>query len=273
MASPKSKKSKNAGMVGTLAVHGVLLLLLILWKLIAPTPPPESEGILINFGTSDQGTGEIQPTETTSNNNNEEANDEKFSEPEQSTPEPTNRKSVLTQDTEKAPVLPKEKPKPVVKPKDKPKPVKENPKPVKPTPDPKALYPGKKNDGKGNSGSEGTTGKPGDQGALTGDPNAASHTGSGKGNSGVSFDLAGRSILHRPKIDDKSQETGKVVVDITVDKNGNVKSVNAPARGSTTSAPNLVSKAKFAAKQARFSKSPTGVEQQHGTITFIFKFE
>ncbi len=273
MSNEQDKRSKNAGLTGTLAVHGLLLLLLIFLKLIAPVPPPEEEGILINFGTSDQGTGDIQPTESTTSDANEQANDEKLSEPVESSPEPAKQKPVLTQDVEKAPVIPKEKPKTQIKPKETPKQVTETKKPVEPTPDPKALYPGKKNDGKGSAGSEGETGKPGDQGSQQGDPNANSHSGSGLGNSGISFDLAGRAILRKPQLNDDSQETGKVVVEIVVDKDGIVTSVNAPGRGSTTSAPNLVAKAKQAAKEARFSKSATGVEQQKGTITFIFKFE
>jgi len=273
MAEKEDKKSKKAGMAGTFAVHGLLLLLLIFLKLIAPAPPEEEEGILINFGTSEQGTGEIQPTESTSTSDSEQAADETLSEPEPSNPEPSNVKPVQTQTTEPAPALPKEKPKPKTKPKETTKPVPEVKKPVEPKPDPKALYPGKKNDGKGSSGSEGTTGKPGDQGAVTGDPNASSHTGSGLGDSGISFDLKGRSMLRKPTLDDNSQETGKVVVEVVVDKDGIVTFVNAPARGSTTSAPNLVNKAKVAAKLARFSKSPTGVVQQKGTITFIFRFE
>ena len=77
----------------------------------------------------------------------------------------------------------------------------------------------------------------------------------------------------KPRLEESSQETGKVVIEVIVDKDGNVTSTNGPARGSTTSAPVLVNKAKQAAKEAKFSKSPTGVEEQRGTITFVFKFE
>ena len=77
----------------------------------------------------------------------------------------------------------------------------------------------------------------------------------------------------KPRLEESSQETGKVVIEVVVDKDGNVTSANGPFRGSTTSAPVLVSKEKQAALQAKFSKSPTGVEEQRGTITFVFKFE
>ena len=80
-------------------------------------------------------------------------------------------------------------------------------------------------------------------------------------------------MTSKTSISDQSQETGKVIIEIVVDKDGNVTTVNGPARGSTTSAPVLVAKAKQAAKNAKFSKSPSGVEEQRGTITFVFKFE
>jgi TonB family protein len=76
--------------------------------------------------------------------------------------------------------------------------------------------------------------------------------------------------LRKPTIDDKSQEFGKVIISVIVDKDGNVTNVTGPERGSTTSAPVLVNKAKQAAREARFSKSSTGVEEQRGTITFVF---
>ena len=148
----------------------------------------------------------------------------------------------------------------------------EQPKKVEePKPDPKALYPGKKNTkGQGSTGNEGETGQPGDQGNPEGSKDATSHTGSGKGSSGISFDLSGRSMLKRPEIQDQSQEFGKVVIEVIVDKDGYVTGVNGPARGSTTTAVVLVGKAKQAAKEARFSKSKDGVEEQRGTITFVF---
>lgn len=272
-AQEVNKKSKNAGLAGTLFFHGAILLLLIYINLIAPVPPPEEEGILINFGNSDQGMGDIQPLQPTNAISPQESNAEELREPEQSRPEPVKTEPKLTQDVEDAPVVKAEKPKPkpTVTPKVTPKPVEQPKKPEEPKPNPKALYPGKRDQkGQGTPGSEGVTGKPGDQGSPDGSPDSKSHTGTGKGDSGVSFDLAGRNMLRKPVIDDRSQEFGKVVIEVTVDKDGNVVLVTGPARGSTTSATVLVNKAKQAAKEARFNKSPTGVEEQRGTITFVF---
>ena len=269
----ENKKSNRAGWMGTLFVHGILLLILIWIKLMAPVPPPEEEGILINFGSSEQGTGDVQPTNPTNATAEQESNANELKEPELSTPDPVKPQPNLTQSVEDAPKIVKEKPtpKPVEKPKPTPKPVEQPKKPEDPKPDQKALYPGKKNNpSPGSPGSEGTTGKPGDQGSPDGDPNSKSHTGTGKGDSGISFDLAGRSMTRKPSINDDSQEFGRVIIEVIVDKDGNVLTVNGPARGSTTQAQVLVNKAKQAAREAKFSKSPAGVEEQRGTVTFVF---
>jgi len=269
-----NKKSNRAGVMGTLFVHGILLLILIWIKLMAPVPPPEEEGILINFGSSDQGMGDVQPINPTNNTSETESNANELTEPEVSKPDPVKPQPNLTQSVEDAPKIVKEKPtpKPVENPKPTPKPIEQPKKPEEPKPDPRALYPGKKNNpSTGTPGGEGITGKPGDQGSPDGDPNSKNYTGTGKGDSGISFDLAGRSLTRKPTISDDSQEFGKVVIEVIVDKDGNVLTVNGPARGSTSQALVLVNKAKQAAREAKFSRSASGVEEQRGTITFVFK--
>jgi TonB family protein len=111
-------------------------------------------------------------------------------------------------------------------------------------------------------------------------PVSGSGTGGGSGGGkgpgvgvgvGNGFDMTGRSWRKKPSLEDNSQETGKVVIEIVVDKNGNVIEANGPARGSTTQSPSLIKKAKEAALQAKFSPSAEGVEEQRGTITFDFR--
>jgi TonB family protein len=181
-------------------------------------------------------------------------------------------------------VKPTETKKPEVK---TPKPPVELPKVVEKKPDPTALYkPGKKGQGGSPTGSQQGTGTGGDgtgsgggSGSGTGSGSGSgggSGTGSGGGNgdgTGIGFDLTGRNWRQKPKLEDTSQETGKVVIEIVVDKYGNVTSATGPSRGSTTSSQVLYQKARQAALQAKFSPSPKGVEEQRGTITFVFAFE
>ena len=54
-------KLKRRGLIGTIVYHLLLLLLLIFAGLTFPDPPPEEEGILVNFGTDDTGFGDFEP--------------------------------------------------------------------------------------------------------------------------------------------------------------------------------------------------------------------
>ncbi len=53
--------NKKKGLITSFILHTLLLLLVLLPFLSRQTPPPGQEGILISFGTPDEGEGEIQP--------------------------------------------------------------------------------------------------------------------------------------------------------------------------------------------------------------------
>ena len=77
-------------------------------------------------------------------------------------------------------------------------------------------------------------------------------------------------MMREPKVSDQSQETGKVVVDITVDKDGNVIAAIPGGRGSTTTSSRLFALAKEASMKAKFSTSTDAADIQKGTITYVF---
>ncbi len=56
----KMNLHKN-GVIGTTVVHVLVALLLIFFGFSYPDPPPEEEGILVNFGTEATGLGHIEP--------------------------------------------------------------------------------------------------------------------------------------------------------------------------------------------------------------------
>ncbi|NNF02312.1 MAG: TonB family protein [Bacteroidia bacterium] len=268
------EENKKKGIMGTVGVHILLLLAFFLMKLYAPAMEDEQGGILISFGDTEAGMGDVQTESETTTEEIQEASDEELSEPQESQPEEAEAEPELTQDIEEAPVVKKEEPRketPVKKEEEKPK--EEVKVPEKPKVNTKALYPGSKNNQQSSGSGQGNTNTKGDQGSPDGSTNSTSATGSGKGDSGVSFNLSGRSMVQSPKIDDRSQETGKVVIDITVDKYGNVNNASGPGRGSTTTSANLYKKAREAALRAKFNPSPSGVEEQKGTITFVFILE
>src|SRR5690554_7863335 len=49
------------GIIGTAVFHLIVLLLLIFLGFFTPLPLPGEEGILVNFGDSEQGLGDIEP--------------------------------------------------------------------------------------------------------------------------------------------------------------------------------------------------------------------
>ncbi len=248
----------------TTIIFVIILLLCFFFGMTYLDPPPEN-GIAINFGTTEFGSGEVQPTE-----------------PIQSAPQAVQAAAqvtpvadeVATQDVADAPVInnkkpQKETPKEVEKPKEVPK-----PKPSQSTTDAlNSLINGPKSDGKPAEG-QGRDGKPGDAGDINGDRNAdGDGKGTGKGNgrgTGVgNYNLAGRKALAIPEPKYTCNEQGTVVVQIAVDSSGKVISATPGARGTTNTAKCLLDQAKVAAMNAKFNQGES--EKQVGTIVYNFK--
>ena len=274
---------RSRSVILSVGVHAAVFLILLFTVMKTSIPPfPEQaggNGTLISIGSVDEASGDIQPVST----------EETKPVNAMSVPANTPEEQIATQETEEAPITHEKKETPKVEPK-KTNPVtqKTQQKPVeKPrTVNAAALYHGSNPN---NSTSQGTGTGPGDQGSPDGDPNGK-YNGSpgnggggttpgdnsgpgGTGRGGVSFSLAGRRIMQLPSINDHSQETGKVVVDITVDKNGVVQSAIPGGRGSTTTSAYLFKLATDAARKTKFTVSPDKADIQKGTITFIFKVQ
>ena len=236
-------------------------------------PPPES-GIAINFGTSDVGMGNIQPKEAIQ------------SAPRNATPEPQVQKSaelkeeVVTQDMDEAPVIKNEPKKDIKKPvteqpkKATTKPVeakKPDPKPDKSTTDAlSSILNGPKSSGTA-SGGEGNDTKAGDKGDPSGDPNASSYYGTGKGLDGDgNYQLGGRKALSKPKRVQECNEAGIVVVSIEVDRDGNVIKATPGVRGTTNNSRCLLDPAKAAALATKFNGDTDAPSRQIGKIVYKF---
>ena len=193
---------KRKSMTITVIVH-VIILILLFYVGMKYMDPPLEQGIAVNFGTTDTGSGNIQPTEKIQ------------SAPQKTTAEPVSqpkseiKEEVVTQDNEEAPVIKKEKPK-----KEQTEtPVKEQPKKEVKKPDPKpdksttdalsSILNGPKSDGNAKGG-EGNDANPGDNGSPDGDPNASAYYGTGKGLDGDgNYLLGGRKALNKEKFVDR----------------------------------------------------------------------
>lgn len=228
-----------------------LLMSLNIFAYEPPDPPIPEEGVEVNLGDSDFGQGDSPEPATQAT----------------SYAPPASQQQVISQRTEATtPVPSSPQPGNVTNPAAEAQPQPEN---KEPEINKNALFPGKRNQNSG-GGSQGITQGDGNQGKPNGNPNSNNYTGNG-GTGNGNYSLAGRSAVSLPKPEYNSNQQGKVVVRIWVDRQGRVIRVEAPYKGSTTSDGALVEQAKTAARRARFNASSDAPEEQIGTITYIFK--
>ncbi len=263
-------KHKRKSMTITVLLHLVILFLIIFVIGLKYMDPPLEKGIAVNFGTTDQGSGNKQPHQPIK------------SAPRNTNPEPVSKpkaevkEEVVTQHNEEAPVIKNEKPKKEVKE----TPVKEEPKEVvKPSPKPdksttdalSSIINGPKRDGTA-EGSEGDDNQPGDKGNPNGDPNAPGYYGTGKGLDGDgNYLLGGRKALNKEKYVQDCNEAGTVVVSIEVDRTGRVISATPGVRGTTNNSRCLLEPAKRAALATRFNSDDKAPAKQIGKIIYRFR--
>lgn len=257
----EEKKNNRKGLATSIIAHAILLLIFAFYGLKYPDPPPPDEGFEVNLGTTDFGKMTDNPNPPAEETQQEQI-EENIPEPD---PVETIEQDIVTQETVEAPSIDKKKEE-----------VKEEVKPVEKKPEPKpnkALSMADRMNSKNNKeqgGGDGTTDEAGDQGKANGDPNSTSYKGVGGAGDGVAFNLSGRSRKSTPKIKDDSQDEGTVVVEIIVDRYGKVLRATPGARGSNTTSAVLYRKAKEAALGTKFNAKPDALEEQKGTMTFIF---
>ena len=258
------KKNKVSGIVATIVFHALFLLLMFTMALRTPLPLPEEEGVEVNLGYSDEGFGSIQAAELPAGQRaaviplgsikDEEivtTNDEEI--PSLSHKEKNIKKNKQTTPLEQT----GEK------------------KSQEPVLNPNALYTGKLN-GEGTVTNQGIAGGIGDQGRPDGTTGSNSYTGTGGTGQGPGVYLSGRTkvFLYQPAYN--SMEQGTVVVEITVDRQGNViraipgKKVPNTSIGTNTTDQELWKAARDAALKSKFSSNPNADPEQKGYIVYHF---
>ena len=272
----KANKENRIGLIGTIIFHTIIVLLVVFFGYSTPLPLPSEEGILVNFGTEEDGFGEIEPkySEFLENQADKKESEETF---EETSAEETNDGNV-TQDFEEAPVV-KEQAKKVEKKVTKTE-IKTNPKTEEKTEvkqeqkvNELALFQGRDKNSDSSAG-EGETQGDGNQGYKGGSVDSDNHTGGNStGGNGTDYSLAGRNPESIPKPEYTIQIDGKVVVEITVNKDGVVTDAVPGAKGSSTLEANLLAAAKKAALKAKFDRKPDAPAYQKGTITYYFKLQ
>jgi hypothetical protein len=218
-------------------------------------------GVVVNFGTSDAGSGDIQPVRlnpaenessaASSSSENEEdymtADDNTVEMPTENTNNDVNttdnsrEENNHSDDNQQSDNTNKE--------------------------EDDLLYEGNDN----NSDSDGDSDRNNDQGNPDGSPDSDNYngTGTGGGGVGVSARVGNRKVETLITPENNCNEFGIVKIKVRVNENGNVTFVG-DARGTTVTSECLKKKAKDAAKHSKFSKS-SGVHVEEGIITYIFE--
>ncbi len=258
----KEKKNRVIAIAGTALFHAMLLLVFILLALRTPLPLPGEEGVEVNLGYTEVGTGRVQ----------QPVPEPASAPPPRPDPVPV-KEELVTQDAEETVAIPASKEEKVEpKPEPEPDPVPEpepEPEPEPPKVDPRALYRGRTQDTEPGQ-SEGITGQPGDQGRPDGSPENPDYEGIGGAGEGISYSLIGRFSSNLVEPEYLSREQGRVVVSIWVDKDGKVVRASPGAQGTTTTDPVLRQAAQDAALRSQFTPDPNAPDEQRGTITYIF---
>ncbi|MFI5159675.1 MAG: energy transducer TonB [Sphingobacteriales bacterium] len=234
-------------------------------------PPPEmgTGGILVNYGTTDAGMGtDYMSTEEPSKAEHPNHTRPTKVTPAKPTPQKTvaeqSDKKVVTQTTEDAPVVNNSSKKPT-----KSVSTEQPARPAKPTVNQNALYKGKSTGGTGEG--DGTTNTPGNQGKPNGSNLSNNYNGTGSGNGGLA--LGNRSFVYKPSVEGSNRIGGVIVVEIHVDKQGNVVSAAAGAKGTTITDYRLFTACENKAKTAKFNPSDRAPDVQVGYMTFVFKVQ
>lgn len=274
----ETKHEKDSARITTLLTVVLILLIFIVGPKYLD-PPPEY-GVAVNFGTTDFGSGKIQPKEPVKSQPKEIIKEPKVQEeevtPDTSTPQDT-KEEVLTEDNAESIAMKKQKEA------ERKKAVEEAKKKAEAERierEKKAQEEKKKKlddliggigktDGK-ETGGEGDDDNAGDKGQLDGDPYAPSYFGEpGSGGGGSGYGLRGRGRPTKSKVVPECDEEGSVVVEIHVNRNGNVVGAFPGKRG-TTGALCLYDAAKKTAMTYKWpadSKAPT---KQVGFVVINF---
>ncbi|WP_067034485.1 energy transducer TonB [Allomuricauda sp. CP2A] len=289
MAFLDTRHKKKSFTLTTLLLS--VLLLLLFYIGLTYLDPPIENGIAVNFGTMDYGSGEVQPKEKVR------------SEPEKVEPQPVEQvqqvepqeetvqeepvEKVLTSDNEESIRIKQEqeakrkadeaakKAKEEAERIEREKREAEEKKRLEQEAKKKnldALIGGIGQSDGTDSGSEGDDNKAGDKGQPDGDPYANSYYGApGSGSGGSGYGLKGRSLMGSDVVKQQCNEEGRVVVEIVVDRTGKVVKAKPGIKGTENTAPCLLEAARKTALTYRWNQDSKARPQQIGFVVVNFK--
>ncbi|WP_338196647.1 cell envelope integrity protein TolA [Flagellimonas marinaquae] len=284
-----TRHKKKSFTLTTLLLSALLLLLFYIG--LTYLDPPIENGIAVNFGTMEYGSGEVQPTERVRSEPREvesQPEPQEFTEPaepEETVVEEAPVDEVLTSDDaetiklrqqqeakrkaeEEAQKAKAEAERIAREKREAEERKRQEQEAKKKSVD--ALIGGiGKSDGT-TTGSEGDDDRAGDKGQPDGDPYATSYYGSpGTGTGG--YGLSGRALADNGKVRQECNEEGRVVVRIVVDRSGKVIKAEPGVKGTTNNAPCLLEPARKTAMLHRWNPDSNAPAQQIGFVVVNFK--
>ncbi len=243
--------NKRNAVIGVVVFHVLMLLLFLFTGLRQPDPEPEDETMFIamDFGNTDEGSGDVE-SEVVSEQNTES---EETATTTNTTTE-AETQEVAEQETESVAVNTSDS--------DQEEETQEEENQISSELQNALDLLNNPSGGNSEGDSDNATGNQGNPNGDTG----KGVLGGGDGD----WSLANRLLLEPPRITDKTQEEGKVVLNIYVDRKGKVTRVTPNLSKSTTTNQELFDIAKKAAMRAKFNADSDAAIEQKGTMTFNF---
>ncbi len=261
------------------ALIAVILLLLIFIAGPKYMDPPLEYGIAVNFGTTDFGSGRVQPKKPVRAQPKEIKQPQKIEESKPETSKPQEiKEEVLTQENAESIAIKKREDaekKKKVEAEAKAKKETERIERIKREQEAKKkrlddLIGGiGKSDGT-ETGGEGDDNRAGDKGQLNGDPYAPYIGTPGLGSGGVGYGLNGRGKPNFKIYEGCENEYGKIVVEIVVDRSGKVINATPGVKGSTNATSCLKTQAKKIAMSYNWPQEDKAPTRQYGKVVVNF---
>jgi colicin import membrane protein len=300
-------KSQRTGLISTVLFHTAILLLLLFMGFVVPSPLPVEEGFQVDFGNSETGLGQEEPSAAmgteilSAAEKSASAAKPVSSPPKTSKVEDKGDEDLVTQDYEKTVAIEAAKAKKKLL--DDKKARLEEERELKAQEKQqreealeiqrqeaaerrieqenakkigainsraKNAFGGGKTDNGSLSSSQGNTYGSGNQGSPDGTPGTNQYGLGGGAGKGISFSLTGRNARSLPKPSFPGNEAGIVVVEVTVDKFGKVTKAFPGIKGTNTVNTDLLEAARKAALAANFNTDQNAPAFQKGTITYHF---
>lgn len=286
----QTKHQRNSAKITFLLTIIILLLLFVMGP--PYMDPPEEYGVAVNFGTTDFGSGNVQPNEPIKSDPVKVNKvPEEVTEPEKVEPAPAEqaqpKEEVLTADNSEEIAIKKQK-------EAEAKAKREAENKAKAEAEAKAKAEAErvakeqrekeekkkkldaliggvsKSEGTA-KGSEGDDNQAGDKGQLDGNPYAASYFGgAGSGSGGVGYGLNGRGKATFNTIKQDCNESGLVVVRIEVNKQGQVIKAEPGVKGTENNSPCLLEPARKIAMSHKWRPDPNAPARQIGFVSIDF---